>query len=198
MVREEFEVTALAGHRLRGAPRLMAAYLLLLNRGKVWRDLLLVLGMSIAGAAAAALIFFSAADPSASPPAWMYRHRLFLSGLAAFASCVVVSRRRALQRAAAARSWLSALPVQPATARFEALATEMMPAVGAICISTAAFCGAGVAAMLTPGLTEIELAGMWLAINVGIVAGALASYSVPAPKPIDLPPGSRYVPHRHV
>lgn len=174
---------------LRGAPRLMSAYLALVNRGRVGRDLLLVLGLTIVLAGAAA---------SASPPAWMHRHRLFLAGLAAFASGVVVSRRRALQRAAAVRSWLSALPVHPAIARSEALAVEMMPAVGAICLSTAALCGAGLAAVFTPGLAANELAATWFAINMGIVAGALASYSVPAPKPIDLPPGSRYVPHRQV
>jgi hypothetical protein len=31
-----------------------------------------------------------------------------------------------------------------------------------------------------------------------VVLGVIIGYLVPAPKPIDLPPGSRYVPHRHV
>jgi hypothetical protein len=33
-------------------------------------------------------------------------------------------------------------------------------------------------------------------MNSGIVVGALVSYWVPAPKVVELPPGSRYVPHR--
>jgi hypothetical protein len=176
----------------------MSVRLLLLNHGKVWRDLLLVLGLSIFLAVIAALWILTRRDDSASSFAWMYRHRLFLGGIAAFAAGVVVSRHRALQRADAVRSWLSALPVHPATARWEALAIETAPVVGAACVSTAAFCSVGVIAAFTAGLSEIELAATWFAIHTGVVLGALISYWVPAPTPIDLPPGSRYVPHRRV
>jgi hypothetical protein len=193
-------VNNLVRHRLRGAPRLMSAQLRLRNRGrrKVWRDSLLVLGLIIVWAVIAALLLFARHDASASWLASMYRHRLLLAGVAAVAAAVLVSRRRALRRAEAVRSWLSALPVDPVTARWEALALETAPAVGAMCVSTVAFGMGGAIAVFAPGISEIELAATWITINSGIIVGALASYMVPAPKAIDLPPGSRYVPHRRV
>jgi hypothetical protein len=126
----------------------------------------------------------------------MYRHRLFLAGLAAFAAAVLIARRRALTRAAAARSWLSALPVRPVTARWEALVIETAPAVAAVCVLTAAFGILGVVAVFAAASSGIELPATWFAIDSGIVVGALLSYLAPAPKAIDLPPGSRYVPQR--
>jgi hypothetical protein len=170
----------------------MSAHLRLLNRGRqqAWRDSLLVFGLIIVWAVIAAL--------SASSLAWMYRHRLLLAGVAAVAAAVLVSRRRALRRAEAVRSWLSALPVDPVTARWEALATETAPAVGAMCVSTLAFGIVGAIAVFAPGISEIELLAVWITINAGIIAGASAGYMVPAPKAIDLPPGSRYVPHHRV
>jgi hypothetical protein len=183
---------------LRGAPRLNAAHWALLNRGrgKAWRDLLLMLGLMIVWAVVVALCFSTRREASASALAWMYGHRLFLAGLAAFAAAVLVARRRALTRAAAARSWLSALPVRPATARWEALAIETAPAIAAICVLTATFGILGMVAILVAGDSGIEPPATWFAINSGIVVGALLSYLAPAPKAIDLPPGSRYVPHR--
>jgi hypothetical protein len=183
---------------LRGAPRLNAAHWALLNRGrgKAWRDLFLMLGLVIVWAVIVALCFSARRDASASALAWMHRHRLFLAGLAAFAAAVLIARRRALTRAVAARSWLSALPVRPAIARWEALAIETAPAVAAICALTAAFGILGVVAVFAAGNSDIQLPATWSAINAGIVVGALLSYLAPAPKAIDLPPGSRHVPHR--
>ena len=177
----------------------MSAHLRLLNRGrqKAWRDSLLVFGLIIIWAVIAALLLFARHDASASL-AWMYRHRLLLAGVAAVGAAVLVARRRALRRAEAVRSWLSALPVDPVTARWEALAIETAPAVGAMCVSALAFGIVGAIAVFAPGISEIELLTVWITINAGIIAGASAGYLVPAPKAIDLPPGSRYVPHRRV
>jgi hypothetical protein len=187
-------------HRLRGAPRLMSGYLVLLNRrrGKTRRDLLLVLGVTIVCIVIVALSAFAWRDGSASSIGWTYRHRLFLAALATVAAAILVARRRTLKRAGAVRSWLSAVPVHPATARWEALAIEMAPAVGAICVSTVAFGIAWTIAVFAPGISVIELAATWLAINTGVIVGAIVSYVVPASKAIELPPGSRYVPHRRV
>ena len=170
----------------------MSAHLRLLNRGrqKAWRDSLLVFGLIIMWAVIAALLPASLA--------WMYRHRLLLAGVAAVGAAVLVARRRALRRAEAVRSWLSALPIDPVTARWEALAIETAPAVGAMCVSALAFGIVGAIAVFAPGISEIELLTVWITISAGIIAGASAGYLVPAPKAIDLPPGSRYVPHRRV
>jgi hypothetical protein len=126
----------------------------------------------------------------------MHLHRLFLAGLAAFAAAVLIARRRAVTRAAAARSWLSALPVHPVTARWEALAIETAPAAAAVGASTAAFGIAWMVKVFAVGISDIELAATCFAINMGVVVGASLSYLAPVPKAIDLPPGSRYVPHR--
>jgi hypothetical protein len=183
---------------LRGAPRLQSANWALLNRGrgKAWRALLFVLGLIIVWAVIVTLCCSTRRDASASTLAWMYRHRLFLGGLAAFAAAVLTARRRALQRAAAARSWLSSLPVRPATARWEALAIETAPAIGAMCVVAAAFGVVWVVGAFAAGISAIETVATWLAIEAGIVAGVWLSCLAPAPKAIDLPPGSRYVPHR--
>jgi hypothetical protein len=163
------------------------------GRGKAWRCLWFGLGLSIAWAVMMALCFSSRHDASAATLAWLYRHRLFLGGVSAFAAAVLTARHRALTRAAAARSWLAALPVHPATARWETVVIETAPAVAAIGASTAAF---AVAWVFAAGISDIELAATCVAINTGAVVGALLSYLAPAPKLIDLPPGSRYVPHR--
>jgi hypothetical protein len=177
--------------RLRGTPRLMSAYLVLLNRGwrHACRNLLVALGLI----AVCTVIVASAASAGS-----MYRHRLFLAGLAAFAACVVVARRRALKRAEAGRSWLAALPARPARARWEALAIETAPVVGAICGWTTAFGIVGTIAAFAADDSVNRLGSTWGTVSAGIVIGSLLSYLAPAPKPIDLPPGSRYVPHRRV
>jgi hypothetical protein len=176
---------------LRATPRLMSAYLVLLNRG--WRGacggLLAALGLIVV---CTVIVAFSSVAGS------MYRHRLFLAGLAAFAAGVVVARRRALKRAEAVRSWLAALPARPATARWEALAIETAPAVGAICVWTTALGIVAMIAALAADDSAIGLMSTWGTVSAGIVMGSFLSYLAPAPKPIDLPPGSRYVPHRHV
>jgi hypothetical protein len=180
---------------LRGAPRLRTANWALRNRGpgKARRYLMLGLGLIVAWAIMMALCFSTRHDASASTLAWMYRHRLFLGGVAAFASAVLTARRRALERAAAARSWLSALPIHPATARWETVVIETAPLVAAIGASAAAF---AIVWVFAAGIPKMELVATCVAINTGAVVGALLSYLAPAPKAVDLPPGSRYVPQR--
>jgi hypothetical protein len=119
---------------------------------------------------------------------WTYRHRILLAGVGALGSAASVSRRRASKRPEAARSWLAALPVRAAIARWEAVAIETAPVIGAIGILAATFAMA----------SSTGSGGSWLAITGGIALGTLVGYAVPLPKPEDLPPGSRYVPHRRV
>jgi hypothetical protein len=76
------------------------------------------------------------------------------------------------------------------------MAVETAPALGAMCVLTAAFGVVWVVAAFAAGISAGETVATWVAIEAGIVAGAWLSYLAPAPKAIDLPPGSRYVPHR--
>jgi hypothetical protein len=197
---EGIQLTNLVRQWLCGAPRLMSAYLVVMNRGrgKSWRDLVLVLGLIVVWAVIVAFSFWTERETSASALAWMHGHRLFLAGLVAFGTSVIVSRRRALKRSEAVRSWLAALPVRPAIARWEALAIETAPAVGAVCVWTAAFGVVGAVAVVAADTSIIELATTWVTVNAGIVVGAVLSYLARGPKAMDLPPGSRYVPHRRV
>jgi hypothetical protein len=147
---EGIQLTNLVRQWLCGAPRLRSAYLVVMNRGrgKAWRDLVLVLGLIVVWAVIVAFSFWTERETSASALAWMHGHRLFLAGLVAFGTSVIVSRRRALKRSEAVRSWLAALPVRPAIARWEALAIETAPAVGAVCVWTAAFGVVGAVAVV--------------------------------------------------
>jgi hypothetical protein len=123
---------------------------------------------------------------------WLYLHRLVCAGIAAVASAVLVARRRALKRTEFARSWLAAVPVRPVTARWEALAIETLPA-------SAATGGLTIMAMIgavaVPGAPNTSLWISWLYLSAGIGIGVTLSYFIPAPKAVDLPPSSRYVPH---
>jgi hypothetical protein len=185
-------------HLLRGAPRLMSAYLLLQNRrrAKAWRHSPFVLAPLAYWAAMVLFLLWPERGSAASTQMWMHRHTLFLAGLSGFVTCVVVSRRRDVKRAEASRSWLAALPVHPATAKWEACAIEMSPALAAVSVLTAAFVTVRVIVTFVAIGAPMSLGSSWLAINSGVVVGALVSYWVPAPKAVVLPPGSRYVPHR--
>jgi hypothetical protein len=193
-------VNIVGRHWLRNAPRLMAGYLVWVNRGrgKAQRNLLLVTGLIIVWVVTVAFIFSTEQEAAASALAWMYRHRLFLAGTAACVTGALVSRRRALTRTESARSWLAALPVRRTIARWEALAIETAPALGAICIASATFGTAWAMVIFAAGISPTELASTWFAITAGIVVGALISCLVPVPKATELPPGSRYVPQRRV
>jgi hypothetical protein len=190
-------VSNLIRHGLRGAPRLLSAYLLLRNRGfaKAWCQSPFILALLACWAAVVLLLLWIERGSAASTQVWLHRDTLFLAGLSGFATCAIVSRRRAVKRAEAARSWLAALPVHPATARWEARAIEMSPALAAVFVLSAAFVTVRVIVTLIVIGAPMSLGSSWLAMNSGIVVGALVGYWVPAPKVVELPPGSRYVPH---
>jgi hypothetical protein len=181
---------------LRGAPRLLSAYLLLRNRGRAqgWRQSAFLLALLACWAASVLFLLWAELGSAASTRLWMHRHALSLAGLSGFATCAVVARRRALKRAEASRSWLAALPVRPSTARWEARAIEMLPALAALSVLSGAFLTVRV--MVIALGRPMPLGPGWWEMYSGIVVGALVSYWVPAPRAIELPPGSRYVPHR--
>src|SRR5258708_7108419 len=129
---------------------------------------------------------------------WLRLHGLLCAVLAAIVSALLIARRRSLKRAEYALSWLAAVPVTDTAARWESLVIETLPAIAAIgvlgilsvaCALVLAL--AERAEIFTPFAIEAYLSG-------GIAAGIIGSYLVPQPKPVILPPGSRYVPHPRV
>jgi hypothetical protein len=143
-----------------------------------------------------AVIAFSWGETAALARAvgWLYQHRLASGCVAAVASAVLVARRRVLTRGEYAKSWLAAVPVRSATARWETLAIETLPATAAIAALTvmAAICAAAFASLPQ---ARLPLWTTWAYLILGLGFGVLMSYFIPAPKTVDLPPGSRYVPH---
>ena len=80
-----------------------------------------------------------------------------------------------------------------AAARWEALLIETFPASAALVVI------AVLALIAAVALAQLgAVAALWADLSGGVVLGVIIGYFIPAPKPIDLPPGSRYVPHRHV
>jgi hypothetical protein len=177
------------------APRLAAAKLVRLNRRTRLK----------AGAAAAllclgTLIAWFSAEPDFFEPAlrWLRLHGLLCAVLAAIASAVLVARRRALKRAEYARSWLAAVPVRAAAARWESFAIETLPAlaaIGVLAVFSAACALALAFAERAETFTPLAIGGF---LSGGIAVGIIGSYLVPQPTPQVLPPGSRYVPHQRV
>jgi hypothetical protein len=183
-------------------PRLAAAKLIRLNRRAhfvSWTVAVsLCLGILVA-------LFWAERDSVGPVLKWLRLHGLLCAVLAAIGSAFLVARRRALKRAEYARSWLAAVPVRSSTARWESLAIETLPAIAAIgvlgvlslaCVLLPALAGAnmpssGRAVVFTPVAIAAYLGG-------GIAAGIVGSFLVPQPKPVILPPGSRYVPHKRV
>jgi hypothetical protein len=127
---------------------------------------------------------------------WLLVHSLVCGGLAALASAIQVARRRVLKRAEFARSWLAAVPTRPRTARWEALIIETLPATAAFVALTVLGLVCALALSLADAGRGGSLFAVWAILSAGVALGAAVSYAVPAPKPVDLPPGSRYVPHR--
>ena len=165
------------------APRLMTARLVRLNQNTRPKVCVVLVALCIGAAMALAWV---EREAFAQAVGWLHLHRLAGAGIAAVASAVLIARRRALTRAEFARSWLAAVPVKPATARWESLAIETLPASAAI---------VALSALTMMGAWNTQLWTVWLYLSGGIGVGVLASYLIPAPKAVDLPPGSRYVPH---
>lgn len=109
-------------------------------------------------------------------------------------TAVVVARHRAAVRADFAKSWLAALPVPPGIARRESLRIELWPAAAGIAAATVLMSLTLVvfAASRDGDVTGALLVWGWL--TGACILGAVASYAIPQPKIVDLPPGSRYVP----
>lgn len=163
--------------RLAGAPRLLTACLILRNRHARfgWRHFLFAL------LAMGALALKWRGNEVGEAVDWLQSHELLSAAVAAVAGAVLTARRRVQKRTEFARSWLAAVPASRGEARREALFIEMLPATAAI-VALAFICAPRWA--------------VWAWLGGGIALGAIFSYAIPAPKPIDLPPGSRYVPHQ--
>jgi hypothetical protein len=177
------------------APRLAAAKLIRLNR----RTHLMVKTVAVVFCLGTLIaLFWMQRDSLEQALKWLRLHGLPCAALAAIASAFLTARRRSLKRTEYALSWLAAVPVTDRAARWEPLVIEILPAIAAIgvlgvlsmaCALVLAL--AGRAEIFTPLAIEAYLGG-------GIAAGIIGSYLVPQPKPVILPPGSRYVPHPRV
>ncbi len=172
------------------APRLAAARLIRLNRrvlaGVRIGTVCLSLGLLIA--------LFWVEATVAPPLEWLRLHGPICAGLAAVASAVLIARRRALKRAEFARSWLAAVPISAAIARWESLLIETLPAIAAIGLLTIAGVSYALVLMITKSADVFAPFAVWAYFCGGIALGVIGSFLVPQPRPVDLPPGSRYVP----
>jgi hypothetical protein len=125
---------------------------------------------------------------------WLRSNGPGCAGFAAFFTAIVVAQRRNFIRAQFPRSWLAALPMRASTARWEAFLIETLPAG----IAVAVLCVLAVVLSLTlvfvPRPDFGAIFGIWAYLGGGVASGVALSFLIPRPKPIDLPPGSRYVP----
>jgi hypothetical protein len=134
-------------------------------------------------------------DPVAQALTWVRLHSLVCGGLAAVVSAIQVARRRVLKREEFARSWLAAVPMPLLRARWEALVIETLPATIALVALTALGLSVGLVLAFAGGGHSGALFQVWATLCVGVAVGAVVGYAMPTPKPVDSPPGSRYVPH---
>jgi len=174
------------------APRLMAANLIRRNRrrrARINSASFMLLGLGVLGA----LVWAEAAV--APPLTWLRLHGPLCAGLSAVLSAVMIARRRSLKRAEFSRSWLAAVPVGAATARWESLLIETLPAIAAIALLTIASVSYALVLSITKRAEIFAPFAVWTYFCGGIAAGIAGSFLVPLPKPVDPPPGSRYVPH---
>jgi hypothetical protein len=171
---------------LAATPRLNALWMSRRNGGARWR-LRNYLWATTAAAVLAAILSSGGVEGSGRVVAWLREHWLGSAGFAGIVSAVAIARRRAIKRTGFAKSWLAAVPIRPSAARLEALCLEMIPL--AVILVVLALLAVACAAR------GIAVRRLWLSMSVAVAVGAALSYAIPAPKPIDLPPGSRYVPH---
>lgn len=127
---------------------------------------------------------------------WLRLHSVVCAGLAAIASAIQVARRRVLKRQEFAASWLAAVPVRSRTARWEALIIETFPVAAAVAALTVLGASAGVVLAIAGDGQGGPLLAVWATLSAGVAIGVAVGYAMPTPKAVDLPPGSRYVPHR--
>jgi len=181
--------------RLTGAPRLMTAYLINGNRAAWQRPVALVLGLSCL---LVLVLLYLEREWVLRIVAWLRHQILTASVLTIIASAVATARRRVRKRAEFARSWLAALPVQAGIAVWEARLLELLPAAAALAALTGIFLAVAAMAPFTAGRGSGSALTVWVSMSGGVIVGAIASYGLRGPKPVDLPPGSRYVPHGRI
>jgi hypothetical protein len=182
----------LAGRRLAG-PRLVALRLIRLNRSARAKTRERIIAAAVFGVMIA--LMWAERDLVSQALTWLRLHALVCGGLAAIASAFQIARRRVLKRGEFARSWLAAVPIRPAAARWEALIIETLPATAALVVLAVLALSIGLVHAFTGVGQSVALFAVWATISVGVAIGVLVSYAMPTPKPVDLPPGSRYVPH---
>ena len=177
------------------APQLHAAYLFWSSRGRpaAQRRIILSSVLWLAWILAATLYLKFERGAALSLLDLLSRYAFLLAGLGAVAASTLVSRRRAVERKDAPRSWTAALPVTPGAAKWQAVAIEFAPVLALGALVAAVYLGLALAALLydvtaplLPGATVLG----------GVVLGALFGHWMPAPKDAELYEGSRYVPHR--
>jgi hypothetical protein len=152
--------------------------------------------MAAAGFGAVLALFLAERDLVAQAITWLRLHSLVCGGLAAIAGAMQVARRRVLKRAEFARSWLAAVPMRSRTARWEALVIETLPATTALVALAVLGVSLGLVLELAHRADIGSLLKLFATLSAGVALGVIVSYAMPAPKPVDLPPGSRYVPHK--
>jgi hypothetical protein len=162
------------------------------------RDLSLGIGVIVLWTVLAALLAACPRESLAAVLDWLHRYRLIACALAAWFAAVLVTGNRASKRTESLRSWLAALPVPPLIARWESFCMGIAPAILFICHVTLAFGAVLPLAAFDRSIARGALFSTWLAIMGAVIAGALFGTVLPPPKAEDLPPGSRYVPHRRV
>jgi hypothetical protein len=153
--------------------------------------------IAVAGFALMIALIWTERDPVAQALTWARLHSLVCGGLAAVASAIQVARRRVLKRQEFARSWLAALPIRVFRARWEALIIETLPATLALVALTVLALSVGLVLAFAGGGHSGPLFAVWATLSVGVAIGVVVGYAMPTPKPVDSPPGSRYVPHHN-
>jgi hypothetical protein len=172
------------------APRLAAARLIRLNRRARTSGKAGILLLALSG-----LIALFWVEARVAPPlTWLRLHGPLCAGIAAVAVAVLIARRRALTRAEFARSWLAAVPVSPSTARWESLLIETLPAIAAMVLLGIGCLTYALILFMAKSAEIFALFAVWGYLSGGVALGVLGSFLVPQPKPVEIPPGSRYVP----
>jgi hypothetical protein len=175
-------------------PRLMTARLIRLNAKahvRLRRRMLVAAALGVMMTLA-----YTQRESVAQAIDWLRSHGYVWGGIAALASAIQVARHRALKRAEYSRSWLACVPVRRSAARWESLIIETFPVTAALGAITLLGLGCGLVLAWVHAGRSGALLAVWAILSASVVLGTLVGYAVPAPKPVDLPPGSRYVPHR--
>jgi hypothetical protein len=175
--------------RLAKTPRLNALWLNRRNGG-AHRRVRSYLWIATIAAMLSMALWWGGMENAAAVIAWLRDHTLGAAGFTGVFSAVAMARRRVLTRTGFAKSWLAAVPISPAAARLEAFCIELLP----MGLTLAGFA----LLALTCAAFNVEVLRLWMSMSVAMATGAALSYAIPAPKLIDLPPGSRYVPHGRI